>query len=793
MSVAGSVQEHLSSQSIVADYRLAFLSRAVSRLARQDVLHGKAKFGIFGDGKEIAQVALAHFFKHGDWRSGYYRDQTLMLALEATTVRQLFAQLYADTDTEREPASAGRQMVCHFATRTHTTTGEYLSQMQTYNSAADLSPVASQMPKSLGLAYASKLYRQLGIDASRFTQHGDEVVFATIGDASTSEGIFWETINAAGVLQVPLLTVVWDDNYGISVPTSYQTVKNSISKALAGFAPDKDKQSAVKIVSVQGWNYNDLYLAFHHLVPIVRAQHLPTLVHVKQLTQPQGHSTSGSHERYKSQERMRFEQEMDALTVFRQWLLSEEICTDAELQTLEQEALALVQEEQQRAWQEFRAPIAKRQSNLIELYRRLQAEDNEAQGILSAEIEHLQSLSNNWQLEASMHRVLLQMHTSATTTVRALKEFLHQHQQQMREIYNSCVHNSTKTSALQVAEVKPIYSPDSKEMDGRMIILKCMENLLATHDNFFAIGEDIGKLGGVNLCFQGLQERFGELRVTDTGIREATILGQGIGASLRGMRPLVDIQYLDYLLYCLQILSDDLASLHYRTAGSQIAPVLIRTKGHRLEGIWHSGSMMGMIVNAIRGVYLCTPRNMVQALGMYNTLVKGCDPAVLVEVMNGYRLKERLPDNYQQFTVPLGKVEVLREGTDITLVTYGACVRVAAVACQHLAALGIEVELIDIQCLLPFDLEQQIVMSLQKTNNVAFLDEDVPGGATSYMLQQVLEQQGGYEWLDAPPITITAKDHRPAYGTDGNYYSKPNEEQVCTALLRCVRGTSLTE
>ncbi|MDE3269597.1 MAG: thiamine pyrophosphate-dependent enzyme [Pseudomonadota bacterium] len=758
----------------MADYRLAVVSRTVSQLARQDVLNGKAKFGIFGDGKEVAQVALAHFFKHGDWRSGYYRDQTLMMALGLTSVRQLFAQLYADTDINNEPSSAGRQMVCHFATPTHDAQGEPLAQLHNFNSAADLSPVAAQMPRALGLAYASKLYRSLDSDDPRFSAQGNEVAVATIGDASTSEGIFWETLNAAGVLQVPLLTIVWDDSFGISVPTEFQTCRHSISQALAGF---QGSPAGVRIQRVRGWNYEEVYSALADIMPTLRADHQPALLHVCELTQPQGHSTSGSHERYKSQERLRFETEMDGLTHFRSWILEQNIASTTELAELENQALAHVQDERRSAWQNITARFAKQRQQVADLYTDLRKQPDCDTHLLTTELERLPQYNLYSELSASLQRLI-----NTGVKVQRLQDFYHQHNRTLHTTYGSHLYNETSSSALLVPEIKPVYSQTSEVIEGRLVILKCMENLFATDQRFFAIGEDIGALGGVNLCFQGLQEQFGALRVTDTGIREATILGQGIGAALRGLRPIVDIQYLDYLLYCLQILSDDLASLHYRTAGQQLAPVIIRTKGHRLEGIWHSGSMLGMVINAIRGVHVCVPRNMVQALGMYNTLAQGSDPAIVIEVLNGYRRKEKLPDNYRQFTVPLGKVEVLRQGNDLTLLTYGACVRVAVEACQRLAQLGIDVELIDAQCLLPFDRDGEVVKSLQKTNAIAFLDEDAQGGATGFMMQQVLEKQRGYEWLDAQPITITAADHRPPYGTDGNYYSKPNAEMVCDRI-----------
>ena len=783
-----SVCDFLTPEQIVSDYELAYTSRAASLLGRKEVLGGRAKFGIFGDGKETAQVVLARFFAHGDWRSGYYRDQTLMFALQLSSVRQLFAQLYADTDTEAEPASGGRQMVCHFATRTHDAAGKPLAQTKTYNSAADLSPVAAQMGRAVGLAYASHLYRE--VEALRgqtdFSRNGNEIAFATIGDASTSEGIFWEALNAAGVLQIPLITLVWDDNYGISVPTAQQTIKQSISTALAGFQ-STTKQRGMDIYQVAGWDYNALYLALQQAVPKVRTTHTPALVHIIELTQPQGHSTSGSHERYKNAERLRYENEKDCLRIMRQWLLAQGIASEAELKQREQQATAFVERERDAAWENYRRPHEAGKRELLALYRQLPRAD-EAQSSAGIAIQQLQALANVTQrdLARSLHSTLLRVKDANSEIVAKLQARYRQHDEQLRASHSAhlhCEHNS----ALAVPEVKPEFAANSETVDGRVIILRCFENLLQRDARFFAIGEDIGKLGGVNLCFQGLQEKFGMARVTDTGVREATILGQGIGAALRGLRPLVDIQYLDYLLYCLQLLSDDLACLHYRSAGAQCAPVIIRTKGHRLEGIWHTGSMLGMVIHAVRGVHVCVPRNMTQAAGMYNTLAQGNDPAIVIEVLNGHRRKERLPSNYREFTVPLGVPEILRTGKDLTLLTYGACVEIAHSACESLAQLGIEVELIDAQCLLPFDVRGVVAASLRKTSALLVVDEDVPGGASAFMLQQVLEAGGGYDWLDLSPRTLTAAAHRTPYGSDGDYYGKPNAEQICTTAYNLMQ------
>ena len=778
-----SVCDFLTPAQIMADYELAYTSRIASVVGRKEVLGGRAKFGIFGDGKETAQVVLARFFAKGDWRSGYYRDQTLMFALQLSSVRQFFAQLYADTEREAEPASAGRQMVCHFATRTHDTAGKPLAQTEMYNSAADLSPVAAQMGRAVGLAYASRLYREVEAlhTHTDFSRQGNEIAFATIGDASTSEGIFWEALNAAGVLQIPLVTLVWDDNYGISVPTAQQTVKQSISAALAGFQ-GTDTQRGVDIYQVAGWDYNALYLTLQRAIPKVRQTHTPALLHINELTQPQGHSTSGSHERYKDAERLRYEEERDCLRMMRQWLIAQGMASEDELAQREQQAAALVERERDAAWDNYRRPHEAGKQEVLSLYRQLPAE------LQSSAVQQLQALPQATQrdLARSLYHTLMQVKDSDSDVVTKLRTYYRQHELRWREVYGSHVH-CAHGSALDVPEVKPVFTADSETVDGRIVILRCFENILQRDARFFAIGEDIGKLGGVNLCFQGLQEQFGEARVTDTGIREATILGQGIGAALRGLRPLVDIQYLDYLLYCLQLLSDDLACLHYRSAGGQCAPVIIRTKGHRLEGIWHTGSMLGMVIHAVRGVHVCVPRNMLQAAGMYNTLARSNDPAIVVEVLNGYRRKERMPSNYREFTVPLGVPEILRTGKDLTLLTYGACVDIAQSACETLAQLGIEVELLDAQCLLPFDVHGLAVKSLQKTNALLIVDEDVPGGASAYMLQQVLEVGGGYDWLDVPPRTLTAAQHRSPYGSDGDYYSKPNAEQICDAAYTMMR------
>ncbi len=779
----------LSPAEILRDYKIALLSREASLVGRKEVLSGKAKFGIFGDGKELAQIAMARAFQKGDWRSGYYRDQTFMMAIGALTIKQFFAQLYADTDIEREPSSGGRQMNSHFASRFLDEEGRWLNQMTMYNTSADASPTASQMGRLLGLAYASRLYRFVpGLDpAGQFSQAGREIAFGTIGNASTSEGLFWETLNAAGVLQVPMVISVWDDEYGISVHNRYQTTKESISRITAGFAKEEDT-NGLHIHSVRGWDYPALLRTYREAAEQAREQHVPALIHVVEMGQPQGHSTSGSHERYKTKDRLAYEQSIDCLVRMREWMVQHGICQTKDLEQLEEEARLEVMALRAEAWEEFLNPMRREREQLLAIYQNL-AQD---QGIPQAFTPLRESLQrypaiNRKSILASARRAayLLRQHESSTKF--QLLEFIASMRTANAERYNSRLFSEGPKAALAVSALPASYAENPERVDGRIIIQRCFDEHLSRDPRVFIVGEDIGQLGGVNLEFEGLSEKHGELRVTDTGIREATILGQGIGAALRGLRPVVDIQYLDYLLYAFQLMSDDLASLHYRTAGGQSAPLIVRTKGHRLEGVWHSGSPMGMIIHGIRGMHVCVPRNMVQAAGMYNTLFASDDPALVVEVLNGYRVKEDVPSNLDSFRVALGVPEVLKSGRDLTVVTYGACVAIVQEALPLLDAFGIDIELIDVQTLLPFDRQGLIGESLRKTNAVLFMDEDVPGGASAYMLREVLEGQSAYEYLDAPPRTLTAKEHRSPYASDGDYFTKPSVEDVVETIYAMLR------
>lgn len=776
----------VTKEQVLKDYRLALVSREASLLGRKEVLSGKAKFGIFGDGKELAQIALAKVFEKGDWRSGYYRDQTLMMATGILTVREFFAQLYADTSVEREPASGGRQMNGHFATRSLNADGSWKNQLEMPNTSSDTSPTAAQMGRLLGLAYASKYYRAFpeADSAKKFSKSGREIAFGTIGNASTSEGIFWETLNAAGVLDVPMVMSVWDDGYGISVPNKYQTTKESISKVCAGFAREKDS-NGFHIYTVRGWNYSEMIHAYRQAADNARAHHIPALVHVVEISQPQGHSTSGSHERYKTKERLSYESSIDCLLKFQEWIIEQKYADKAYFEKLEDEVRAEVLRERDAAWKDFQGPILSERDQLALVFE--QFADNESMASEGSKLKRSMSVSRKSILQAA-RRTYYKIEDGAARD--ALADFIAQYKMENAERYNSCLHIEGEKSALSQEAVAAEYAGDKESVDGRVIIQRCFDHHLGRDNRLFIVGEDIGQLGGVNLEFEGLSEKHGNLRVTDTGIREASIFGQGLGASLRGLRPVVDIQYLDYLLYAFQLMSDDLASLHYRTAGGQIAPVIIRTKGHRLEGVWHSGSPMGMIVHGVRGIHVCVPRNMVQAAGLYNTLLASEDPALVVEVLNGYRVKEDVPSNLETFKVPLGVPEVLVEGSDVTLVTYGACVAVAREAIALLEARGISVELVDVQTLLPFDRPGVIGESVRKTNLVLFLDEDVPGGATSYMMREVLEGQNAYEHLDGAPRTLTAKAHRSPYGSDGDYFTKPSAEDVYETIYAMVSERS---
>ncbi|HCS21675.1 MAG TPA: transketolase [Bacteroidetes bacterium] len=773
---------------VLSDYKIAFQSRQASLIGRKEVLTGKAKFGIFGDGKEVAQLAMAKAYKKGDFRSGYYRDQTFMFATGMSTISAFFAQLYAHPSVEAEPCSAGRSMNGHFGSRLLDDAGNWLPQTDRYNSSADISPTAGQMPRLLGLALASKLYRE-NKDLHGFTDFshlGNEVAFGTIGNASTSEGGFWETINAAGVLQVPLLMSVWDDGYGISVPSRYQTTKENISEILSGFQSN-DKGKGFEIFRVNGWDYSALCKTYQEAADLCREKHTPVLIHVQELTQPQGHSTSGSHERYKSPERLQWEQEYDCIIQMRSWMESSGIATSEELDKLEKEWKKEVNTMKKEAFESFLSGIKSDISSVCALLETLGQESGIAPiAELSQQLAGITEPLRK-DIGVTVDKALrLSIHADGAAR-QALVNWRKSFYADNFERYSSHLHSQSEQSALKVPVIAPVFTDSSEVVDGREVVQACFDKALERDPRVFAFGEDVGKIGDVNQGFAGLQEKYGELRVSDKGIRELTIIGEGIGTAMRGLRPIAEIQYLDYLLYALQIMSDDIATLQYRTKGGQKAPVIIRTRGHRLEGIWHSGSPMGMIIHAVRGMHVLVPRNMTQAAGFYNTLLQSDEPALVIECLNGYRLKETMPDNIGSFTVPLGIPEVLEEGNDITLVTYGSCVRIAQEAIEQLKEVGISVELIDVQSLLPFDIHHSIVDSLKKTNRIVFLDEDVPGGSTSFMMQKVLEEQKGYFHLDSEPRTITAKAHRPAYGTDGDFFSKPSAEEVFESIYALMR------
>lgn len=763
---------------VLNDYKIAFESRQASLLGRKEVLTGKAKFGIFGDGKEVAQIAMAKAFKHGDTRSGYYRDQTFMFATGMNTVQQFFAQLYAHTDVEAEPNSGGRSMNGHFGSRLLDENGNWLPQTDRFNSSSDISPTAGQMPRLLGLALASKLYRQNPElhQYTNFSNKGNEVAFGTIGNASTSEGGFWEVINAAGVLQVPMVMSVWDDGYGISVPAKYQTTKENISTILKGFNSDENGVG-VDIYNAKGWDYAELCRVYQEAVEHSRTNHRPVLIHVNEVTQPQGHSTSGSHERYKSKERLQWETDFDCIKKMREWIEENKLANAEELDKIEADAIQFVNDSKKKAWEAYLAPLKQDMAEVISVLEQFNnASAQEA-------INDLKSTKDAIRKDIGMaiNKVLIATIGEDSPERQALKNYYSNFLNKNFERYSSHLHSQSSNSVDSVPEVKAEFNED-KMVDGREVVLACFDAALGRDPRVFAFGEDVGTIGDVNQGFAGMQEKYGEIRVSDTGIRELSIIGQGIGAAMRGLRPIAEIQYLDYLLYAIQIMSDDIATMQYRTKGGQKAPIIIRTRGHRLEGIWHSGSPMGMIIHAVRGMHVCVPRNMTQAAGMYNLLLKADEPALVVECLNGYRLKEKMPSNIGEFTVPLGQPEILQEGSDVTIVSYGSTLRVIQDAMKKLSAMGIFCELIDVQTLLPFDTKHSIVESLKKTNKVVFIDEDVPGGATSFMMQKVLEEQNGYNYLDAKPLTITAKAHRPAYGTDGDYFSKPNAEDIFIAI-----------
>lgn len=778
-------------KEVLNDYRLACVSREVSLLGRREVLTGKAKFGIFGDGKEVAQIAMAKYFKPGDFRSGYYRDQTFAFASGIATIEQFFSQLYADPNLDHEPFSGGRQMNSHYATSNVDMQGNWLNIAGMKNTAADMAPTASQMPRALGLAYASTLFRNVPELAqyNHLSNHGNEVCFATIGDASTSEGHFWETINAAGVLQVPLAVFVWDDGYGISVPRKYQTTKGSISEALDGFRKNADS-NGIEIYNVKGWDYASLCETFEEGIRKARELHVPVLFHVEEITQPQGHSTSGSHERYKTKERLAWEKEYDCNTKMRQWLLENALADEAILREIEADAKVVAQQGRKNAWDKYIAPIKEEVGRFMAA---CQSVIDEGRGDAEYVTHLMQELNANREPQRrdilkSAAGILFRHPRNFSSALEDMQAYYDQLLATEKESYNTFLHAAGPNSALEVPVVPAAYGEDAQMINGYEVLNKYFDQLFENHPLVFAFGEDVGKIGDVNQGFAGLQQKHGKQRIADTGIRELTIMGQGIGMALRGLRPIAEIQYLDYLLYGLQPLSDDVASLQYRTKGTQFCPLIVRTRGHRLEGIWHSGSPMGMIINALRGMYVCVPRNMVQAAGMYNTLLQANEPAIVIESLNGYRLKETLPDNLKEFTVPLGIPEIVHAGTDVTIVSYGSTLRIVEEAIQTiLEPMGISCELIDVQTLLPFDRHHAILDSLKKTNRILFVDEDVPGGGTAYMFQQVMEVQGGYRWLDGSPRTLAAQAHRPAYGSDGDYFSKPNVEDVVKVVLDMVR------
>ncbi|MFT4543622.1 MAG: 2-oxoisovalerate dehydrogenase E1 component [Bacteroidia bacterium] len=762
-------------QEILNDFRLANVSRQASLTGRKEVLTGKAKFGIFGDGKEIAQIAMAKAFQNGDFRSGYYRDQTFMMASDLLTVQEFFAQLYAHPSLDADPSSAGRSMNGHFSTRSINKDGSWKNLMEQKNSASDLSPTAGQIPRLLGLAHASKLFRENKElhQFTQFTNKGNEVAFGTIGDASTSEGHFWETMNAAAVTQVPLAISIWDDGYGISVPKEFQTVKASISEALSGFEKGDDK-TGIRIFKTKGWDYAHLVKTYEDAIAICREEQTPVLIHVEEVTQPQGHSTSGSHERYKSKERLTWEDDFDCVKKLREFIIEKEIGTAEECDTIEAEAKKLVKDQKNTAWKAFVSEIEAERDLVISLL------DKAGMSELSKSLNTGFAPSRKEVIGAARF-ALLRLRDNDSAERKAIKTWLEEQKVLNQERYNSYLYSDTANSATRVEANPPAYSDDSADLDGREILLKNFEQIFTDRADVVAFGEDLGGIGGVNQGFEGMQKKFGSNRVFDTGIREASIMGQGIGMALRGLRPIAEIQYLDYLLYGLQPLSDDLASLQYRTKGGQKCPLIIRTRGHRLEGIWHAGSPMGMIINSLRGIHICVPRNMTQAAGFYNTLLASDDPGLVIEPLNGYRTKEKLPSNLGEFKTPLGVTETIIEGSDLTIVTYGSCVNLAKKACEELADAGISAELIDVQTLLPFDTDHAIVESLKKTNRLLVIDEDVPGGASAYILQKILEEQKGYFHLDSEPKTLTAQAHRTAYGTDGDYFSKPGIEDMIEA------------
>ncbi|MEX1384412.1 thiamine pyrophosphate-dependent enzyme [Lutibacter sp.] len=796
-------QEQLSFQQfkkeVLQDYKIAVISRECSILGRREVLTGKAKFGIFGDGKEVPQLAMAKAFKKGDFRSGYYRDQTFMMAIGELTPQQFFAGLYAHPSIKADPMSGGRQMGGHFSTHSLDENGEFKNLTEQYNSTSDISPTAGQMPRMLGIAYASKLFRNIDeVKNPKFSNNGNEISWGTIGNASTSEGLFFETINAAGVLQVPMVINVWDDDYGISVPARFQTTKESISEILKGFQRD-EKGDGYEIFVVKGWDYPQLIDTYNKASKIAREEHVPVLIHVKDLTQPQGHSTSGSHERYKTKERLIWEKQHDCVAKMRDWIFEFELQdenntilkfveSESELIQIEKDAKKLVSQAKREAWTAFLAPVKNQKIRLLNILENLANKSNNKVFInkLKSELTAILEPSRK-DLLATARKVAVYIRNENSVEKTQLQNWITSYLKSEQPLFSSHLYSQTNKKATNVKEVLPTYNQKAELVDGRIIIKDNFDTIFANNDNVFIFGEDAGNIGDVNQGLVGLQEKYGKLRVSDTGIREATIVGQGIGMALRGLRPIAEIQYLDYLLYAIQILSDDLASLQYRTVGTQKAPLIIRTRGHRLEGIWHSGSPMGAIVHLLRGMNILVPRNMTKAAGFYNTLLECDEPALIVENLNGYRLKEKLPNNFGEFRTPIGVVETVKEGSDITVVSYGSTLKIVQDVGKDLNQVDIDIEIIDVQSLLPFDINQDIVKSVQKTNRLIIIDEDVPGGASSYLLNEILEKQNAYQYLDSKPITLTAKSHRPAYGTDGDYFSKPNAEDIFETIYKIMQ------
>lgn len=771
-------------EEVLFDYRIGIRSRQASLLGRREVLSGKAKFGIFGDGKEVAQLAMARSFAKGDFRSGYYRDQTFMFALGISDVQKFYAQLYAHTDVDAEPSSAGRSMNGHFGTRFLHEDGTWKEQSAMYNSSADVSPTGSQMPRLVGLAYASRLYRNVEVlqSQSQFSTNGNEIAWGTIGNASSAEGMFWESVNAIGVLKSPAIISIWDDGYGISVPNDIQLTKGNIGEILRGFE-EKDERGGYIMRVVKGWDYPTLVQTYAEVADQVRKEHKPAIIHVIEVTQPQGHSTSGSHERYKSKERLQWEQDFDCLTRMKQWIIDQNLSTAAELDSIEKEEIEHVRLAKQTAWDAYMNPIKEEIQSALGLLTHFAQQQQYSQSLLPI-VQDLQNIREPFRRDifAAISKALIILRNDSTQEKQQLLAWKNAEYAKNKERYGSHLYSHSQQAISRQTFTAPQYSENSPSVNGSEIINACFDAMLASMPQTLIFGEDVGQLGDVNQGCAGLQEKYGALRVSDTGIREVTILGQAIGLAMRGLRPIAEIQYLDYLLYALQLMSDDLATVQWRTKGGQKAPVIVRTRGHRLEGVWHSGSPMAGIINLVRGMHVCVPRNMTQAAGMYNSLLQSDEPAIVVEVLNGYRLKERLPDNITSMTVPLGVPEILKSGTDITAVTYGATCRPVMDAARSLEELGISVEVIDVQTLLPFDTTGIIVQSLQKTNRIIFIDEDVPGGTTAFMMRQVIECQNGFKWLDSTPVTLTAQEHRPAYGTDGNFWSKPEAEHIIEAM-----------